>query len=877
MIKRLSDRFLQWYCHTDYYPDISGDLEEMYLRTLSSQATWKSQFNHLLRVLALFRPSLLKPISQLSLIKDTGMFRNYFKISIRSLSKHKVYTSINVLGLAIGLAGFLLINEYIRFEKSYDRFFTKSDQLHRLSTDLVVDGVRGVRDAMSFNPSGKVLTEELPEILNYTTTYKFSDIAFKLGEEVINEKMVIAVDSNFLKLFDYTILEQDGSELLSEPNTLVLTKSKAEKYFGNKNPIGQHIFLYSRFSKPFKVVAVIEDIPQNTHYRFDIIMSISTIKDILESEKWNGFNYYTFLKLQEGADLQQLNEKLIPLSRKYIGEESILDFTVLPVADIHLHSDFTFEPEQHGNAKSVGFLTIISIFVLVIAWVNYINLSTARAVDRAKEVGLRKVIGARRKQLLMQFLFEAVMINLMGAILAFGLAEVSLPFFNELVGKEIIGNIWNEPNFLRNLFAFSLIGALLSGFYPALVLSGFKPIDVLKGKFNNSKRGVLLRKGLVVVQFSASLILLASTFIVYQQVQHMSSIDLGMNIEQVIGFPNPRVANADREQQRTKLQGFHQKLKQENSILDVAQISNLPGGGNSDINSNTGIISIPGFTEKLQSTTYIQGMDEKAMDLLDFDMLYGRTFDKNIKSDSNAVIVNEAFIRRFNIPVEENLINQKVKAGNDENGNSYLIVGIVKDVTRSTAKNKIEPTAYYVWQDPSNTLVKLSAQNMKSSLSFIEKTWSEYFPTAPLNYTFLDDRFAKLYEEDKKFGNVFASFSLFAIIVASLGLFGLASFLAIQRTKEVGVRKVLGASIIEIVLLFFKDFLVLICISALIGGPIIYFGMNIWLDNYAFRIDFPWLVLFASVFILLIFAFTTIGYQTYRVAILNPAKTLKYE
>lgn len=874
MIKRFADRLLRWYCHPDYYPDISGDLEELYLRNRQSKAGWTG-WRHFWQVLLLFRPSLLRPFGQQFLPNDTGMFKNYLKISLRNLARHKVYTGINIIGLAVGLGAFLLINQYLQFEKSYDRYFRHSDQLYRLTTDQVVEGVLGTRDAMSFYPSAKALMEEIPEVVNGTVTRKFSELTFQKGDQLITERGVIAADSNFLNIFPYPLVYGNPEKQLADPNTLVLTESKARKYFGNENPVGKTIHIFSGHDKAFKVTGVIKDSPQNTHYRFDVLMSISTIRERLERDGWSGFNYYTYLQLAPDADMQKIESMLPDLSGKYIGEENTLRFNLQPVPGIHLYSDFTFEPEAHGSAKSVRFLTIISIFILLIAWVNYINLSTARAVDRAKEVGLRKVIGAQKRQLISQFLMESFLINFLGALVALIAAQLMIPSFNQLVGKEVIHQVWNT-HFLINLGIFFLMGTFLSGFYPALVLSGFKPVSILKGKFRNSKSGVVLRKSLVVLQFTASFILIAGTFIVYMQVRFMQSRDIGISTDQVIGFSNPRPAG-DWDAFREKKLAFLDEVRKHHAVLGAARMSNLPGGGSSDINSSSGGIKIVGLTERLDATTYIQSIDENVMDLLDMQLISGRNFLRNSQADSNSVIVNEAFVTRFGLPVTDDLLHQKIQFGRDAENDKYSIIGVMKDVNRSTLKKTVEPTVYMTWSDPGNSIVKLSAENLQAGVEHVENTWNLFFPTESFNYNFLDQRYAQLYDEDKRFGSVFGVFSVFAILVASLGLFGLASFLAMQRTKEVGVRKVLGASVSQIVSIFYKDFVKLIGMSVVLGGIVTYYGISFWLRTYAYRIDFPWIVIGIATLILLTFAFITVGYQTYKVAILNPAQTLKYE
>lgn len=876
MIRRLADRLLSWYCHPDFYPDISGDLEELYRRNQEQNPRFAG-WRYLLQVIMLFRVSLLKPLGQNKLINNTGMFRNYFKISIRTLLKHKAYTFINVMGLAVGLAAFLLINHFIRFERSYDRFHKDTDQLYRLTTDQVVDGQLGTRDAMSFNPSGKVITDEIPEVTDYTTTYNVSSVTVRKGEDLVSEQQVIMVDEHFLPLFGYEVINGKTNALLSEPNTIVLTKDKAAFYFGDQNPTGKTLHLYSGFDKSFEVVGVIENVPRNTHYKFDFLISISTVKERMEREGWNAFNYYTYLKIRPGTDIKELEKRLIPIKNKYLSEESTLFFNIQPVTDIHLHSNFTFEPEEHGSAKSVSFLTIISIFIVLIAWVNYINLSTAKAVDRAKEVGLRKVIGARKGQIRTQFLTEAFLINLMGALLALGIAELAAPYFNGLIEMDVIGSLWNNPDFLIRLGFFLLLGTLVSGFYPALFLSNFRIVSVLKGKFRNSKGGVVLRKGLVVAQFAASLVLIAGTFIVARQVNYMRSQDLGMNTDQVVGFRNPRFSGDNWDEQRARMRTFREGLLKSGAISEVASTTALPGGTSDEIWSSAGGIKVVGKTDVLDATIYITNVDENYFDLLDMELLTGRNFSQQLASDSAATIVNEAFLDRMGLPAEEALLNEKIQFGRDPENDKYHIVGIVRNANRSSLKNAVEPTLYFYTEASQRSLVKLSAENYKEGLQHLEETWAGFFPTAQLEYAFLNDRFDRLYKEDKRFGAVFGAFSVLALIVAIMGLFGLSSFIASQRTKEVGVRKVLGASIPHIISLFYKEFMILIGISALIGGPVVYFSMADWLANYAYRIDFPWIFMVISVAIVLVCAFVTVGYQVYKVAILNPAQTLKYE
>ncbi len=875
MIKRLADRLFRWFCHPDYYDEIVGDLEEMYRRSIPTDARFV-QWRYLLQVLSLFRPGLIRSFPP-TLITPPIMIRNYIKIGTRNLLKQKLFTTINITGLALGLSSFLLINEYVRFEESYDSFFEDAEQLYRLSTVQVSNGEIGVKDAMTFHPAAKALKEELPEVQAYTVTYKFDQLIFRKGESVIQEKNVIAADTHFFKLFDYDVLQGSADNMLSEPNSLVLTESKARFYFGEENPLGKTIQLLGGFNRPFQVTGVIEDLPENTHYPFDMLISDESLKDRDDYDSWNAFNYYSYIKLDPSTAPSRLTDKLEKLSKKYLGEQSSLRFHLYSVRDIHLHSDFTFEAEIPGSERAVSMMRIIALFILIIAWVNYINLSTARAVDRAKEVGLRKVIGAYKGQLIGQFLLEALLVNLLAALLALLIAELVLPFYHQLIGKEISAHVWNHLSFLKSLLMFFILGTAVSGFYPALVLSGFKPVAVLKGKYRNSSSGAMLRKSLVVLQFTASMILIAGTFIVYRQVQYMQGKDLGIATDYVIGLPLPSVEAAQQEAHASKVESFKEALRQHSAIKTVGGTSNLPGGDGADINSTSGKLRLVGLTDRIEGTTYVQYNDEHFLKAVDMQLLAGRNFDRNRIADSLVVMVNEAFLKKFNIADIESVLHEEIQFGEDENNDKYQIIGIVKDFNRTSLKSSVEPTLYFPDYQPGHVVIALQPDSYQDGLTYLAETWQQYFPEAPLDYTFLDDRFAALYEQDRRFGEVFGTFSALAIFIATLGLFGLSSFLSIQRTVEVGVRKVLGASVSNIIGIFYKDFLWLLGIAGFISMPAIYFGMNVWLENYAYRIAFPWWLSMAALGIVVVFALLTVGYQIYKVAILDPARTLKYE
>jgi putative ABC transport system permease protein len=871
MVKKVADSLLLWFCHPDFYPDIKGDLEELYERN-SSDSKFKAIIKYLLQVMVLFRPSLMKSFNLLSIV-NSDMLSNYFKIGVRTLARQKLFTFINIIGLAFGLAAYLMINEYVRFERSYDSQYDKSSQIYRVATVEKINGVATVKDANAFSLSANALFDELPEVVNFTSTFKFDGLTFRMGDKVFREANIVTADTNFLEIFTHTVLQGSKADMLKEPYSIVLTKSKAEFYFGTENPIGQTIDILDNYNRPFKVTGVIEDVADNTHYKFDILISHRSIESRRDFGSWNNNNYYGYVVLADQVKYQSLNAKLTQLSKKYLGDDSDDVFDLFPIQDIHLKSDYIFEPSATGNASAVGFMSLISFFILIIAWVNYINLSTARALQRAKEVGLRKVIGAFKTQLIVQFLLEALMVNLIAALLALIIAEASLPYYNSLIGTILTNHIWNYFPFLQNLLIFFIIGTFVSGFYPALALSGFKPAIVLRGNFSKSTQGTLLRKGLVVFQFTASIVLIAGTLIVNKQLKFMQEKDIGISIDYVIGFPLPEVDRDQSERHNILISSFKEELRNHSAIDVVGATSNLPGGSATDINTTTDAARIVGISEEKDGITYVQWNDDHFLDAVNMQLLAGRDFDRNIQSDSSAILVNEAYLQKFNIYDPDSILNEHLQIW----GTEFKLIGIVKNYSRMSLKSAVEPTMFMPDLSPSNLVIKLKPEQYLAGLEFIEHKWEAFFPDNPLDYSFLDQRFKKLYQQDERFGEVYLIFSILAILIASLGLLGLSSFMAIQRTKEVGVRKVLGASIPSIIAIFYKDFFLLLMASAVLAIPLVYYSMNFWLANYAFRIDFPWVMPFISILVVISFAFITIGLQTYKVAILNPAKTLKYE
>jgi len=809
------------------------------------------------------------------------MIRNFVKIAFRSLLKNKAFTLINIFGLFIGLTAFLLIYAYVSFEQGYDQHHQDAERIYRVTTWNIADGVGTNKDAMSFSPMGSAMMDDIAGVEQYTTTMKlYESLIFKVGDELVNENDVIAADERFFDIFSYKLTNGEENPF-KDPNSLVLTKSAAMRLFGHGNPVGETMEVRGIHAGTFKITGVMDDPPGNTHYKFKVLMSFKTIEDRAQEDGWRGFNFYTYVKLSKGTTREQVLAQLPAIKDKFLPPELTLGFFLQPLTDIHLEAGYTYEAEPSGNARTVGFLLVIALFIIVIAWVNYINLSTAKAMDRAKEVGLRKVVGAGKFQLIVQFLLESLFINLFAAILALTALQLLGPVYNNLLGKDLTQAVWTSGSLVQLLLGITVVGSLLSGFYPAMVLSSFKPITALKGKLRDSSGGILLRKGLVVFQFVASLILIAGTTIVYMQIDYMKSRDLGVDIDHAITLRMPPHDPEQRDEYHQKYERLRSELERSPNVMGVATASAIPGGGRNSISGSAGGLSIEGVTEVNRANRADCYIDNHFFAAIGAEIIAGRNyFDPQSADRAKNIIVNEALLDHLGFEgTPEEALNLRLKFGGETSERMKTIIGVVKNYNRRSLKDDIEPTVFHLGYDDFMTslVVKLSASDLTTTLAAVKEEWLQTFPNVPFDYSFMDQNFDAAYKEDQQFGSIFGTFSILAMAIAGLGLLGLSSFIAIQRSKEIGVRKVLGASVANIVKLISKDFLLLVGIAFLIGSPLVYLIMDGWLDNYAFRIDLPLWTLPVSGFVLLLITFLTVAYQTARAASANPVDTLRFE
>jgi putative ABC transport system permease protein len=800
--------------------------------------------------------------------------------ALRKIYKQPGFSLINISGLMIGMAATLLILQYVRFEMSYDRFHEDWDRIYRVSTVNLKDGEMIYKDAMSFNLTGPTLQETLPEVVDFARTFKiFEGISIKRENRIFRETNALIASPGFLQIFNYPLKAGDPLKALSHPFSVLLTESMAGKLFPDSDPVGQSFEIpVGQFAGLYQVTGIMEDVPSNTHMGFSMLISYETLWRSGFEPNWNNFIDYTFIKVAEGTDPKALQEKMIPMSREYIGENTTLVFWIQPVADIHLHSDFSYEAEINGSASRVNFLLITALFIAIIAWVNYINISTARSMDRAREVGIRKIIGAGRFSLIGQFLIESMMINFLAMAGALFIIYLMSPLFRVLIGMDF-PVFWTDINFWLIVIIFFLSGIVASGIYPAMIQSSFRPLAVIKGKFNRSGKGIHIRKLLVILQFTISIFFIAATLIVYNQIEHMRNMETGMNLDQVLVIREGNMIMEGDSLSDERFLRFSNRMNSIPGIADLSTSSSIPAGGTSNIGSMSGGIWWEQHITENQYTYYFASIDESFLPVYEIDLLAGENFHHMMPEDTIMhTLINESALKQLGFPDPQSAIGEHLVLG-DNHVRRFRIVGVINDFNRQSLKYPVEPTLYTYnhYQNGTFYSVKLNTVEIGRTVEEIGTAWAGLFPDIPFEYYFADERFNNQYKADLQFGNVFSIFTLITILIACLGLFGLSYYMMQGRIKEIGVRKVLGSTSGAVMLLISKDFILMVLVSFILGIPIILIIMDQWLQNYANRIQIsPWILLLSGVSVFFI-VLLTVGYQTYKTSRLNPAETLRYE
>lgn len=800
------------------------------------------------------------------------MIRNYLTSISRYISRNVGFTLINVFGLALGITACMLITQFVLHEFSYDSFHTNKANIYRVQLDRYDNGELATRWAAGAAGIGPDFKSNFAEVKRYVRMMK-GDAIFRYNDVFFKENNIAWASEDFFRMFSIKLIEGVDSLVLKDPFKIVVSQSFAKKYFGNENPIGK--IIRQNGKNDYEVSGVFEDLPTNTHMHFSALMSFESLKklwdDPITAWTWDGF--FTYIELEDGVDPEVFRSKLPGLTDKIAGEflkryNAEMVFNLQRLTDIHLDSDFMLEFKTNGDRRSAYFLSIVAVLILVIAWINYVNLSTAKSIERAREVGVRKVMGGIRWQLVQQFLFESLLLNVFAVLLAILLVVVLTPWFNELTGRVLGYLIFKQRMFWVSMTVLIVGGALLAGLYPAFVLSAYKPVEVLKGRFKNSGKGVLFRKGMVVVQFVASVTLIIGTFTVYRQLTFMRQQDLGVNIDQTLIINSPGVVDSTYQ---SRFQIFKQKLSQYPEVSAVAASTVVPGR-QPDWNAG-GIRRLNQREDEAKQYRVIM-MDHDFVKLYHLELVTGRDFSGEVVSEDKNILINESSVKQLGYKLPEDAINDQIFFW----GDTFRIVGVLKNYHQESLKKAYEPLIFRYNAAPGGMYsIKFNTSNVKESLANFEEQWKAVFPGNPFIHFFLDDHYNQQYQADQQFGKVFGVFSALAIIIACLGLFGLSSLTAIQRTKEIGVRKILGASVSGILTMVGKDYVYLMAIATIVAIPLSGWVMNDWLSNFQNRISLDWVGFVLPSLLVMIVALATVSLHTWRAARVNPAKSLRYE
>lgn len=818
------------------------------------------------------------------------MFRNYFKTAWRNLMKNKVFSFINIAGLSLGIAACLLILQYVSFELSYDQFNKNAEDIYRVSNDRYQNGKLIQHGTITYSAIGKAMQDDFPEVINHTRVRPQGPDIIINNDKKIGEQNGLAVDNSFLDMFSYTLIAGDKVTALTEPNTIVISETLARKVFDISDNNFQQVIgktIVRNNDAPYKITAVCKDAPENSHLNFSYLVSYVTLYsgqypwkqadyDFTDSDFWH------YIQLKHGTDYKALETKFPAFSERHFQGNKVSGseerFYLQPLTKAHLYSDFEYEIANTASATVVWAMLIIASLIIVIAWVNYINLATAKSVERAREVGVRKVSGATRPQLIKQFLTESLIINIAALIIALTVVAAVQPAFNNLIQHQLS----LSALFQNGLSGFSLswllpglmiVGIFISGFYPAFVLSSFKPVVVLKGSYTTSVKGINLRKVLVTGQFAITVVLIIGSFVVYSQMRFISNQNLGFDMSQVLVVKPPQLTSWD-STFISKENSLQQEISQIPHVLGVANSWNVAG----DELGRDFDLSKTGANNEEHYTTRKMGISSAFLNVYDIKLLAGRNF---VNTDYNAdwqkihnIMLNENVTKLLGFASPQDAIGRTVHV----EGRSWDIIGVISDFHQKSLRYPLEPMILLpLYSTYSPLSVKIDAKDISSTMAAIKAKYDAFFPGNLFDYFFLNDRFNAQYANDQLFGKVFGIFSGFAIFIASLGLLGLSLFATKQRTKEIGVRKVLGASVSNIVLLLSRDFIRLVITAFVIASPVAWFIMHNWLQDFAYRINISWWIFLAAGLLAVIIALATISFQAIKAAIANPVKSLRTE
>jgi putative ABC transport system permease protein len=814
------------------------------------------------------------------------MITNYFKLAFRNLSKRKGYSLLNIAGLAIGIACSVLIFQYVAYERSFDSFPKQANHIVRLRLDSYQQGRLSWKSATVYAAFGPTMKRDFPEVENFCRLHD-ADMLLSNDEKNVkfSEQKGYYADSSFLSMFNVQLIEGNPKTALEGPNKLLLSESTARKYFGQEDPMGKKlVFRDPAFTRTMEVSGVFKEYPANSHLIIHHLASFATLASIVRQEgdttnatetSWGWYDFYTYLQLRPGVDLKKFESKFPAFCNHYINSSDwaktshvVAEIHALPLRDIHLYSNYNQEAEVNGNGQSVSFLFLIAFLILAIAWINYINLATARSLERAREVGVRKVAGAVRRNLIAQFMIESFLLNVVALLVAAAIVFLLTPWFNKLTGDTGRADLLTASKYWLLFAALFIGGSILSGLYPAFVLSGFKPVSVLKGLFKNSAGGYLLRKGLIITQFATSVVLIAGTIIVFQQVSFMRKQNLGVNINQTLVLDG--AGSVPDSLYQNIYQPFKTALLQMPGVQTVAPSTTIMGKEVYWTNSSRRL----GTDMKGSVTLYNLGVDYDFVPSFDIQLKAGRNFSKDFPTDKKAVMLNEEAAKLLGFEDFKKAINEKFFSA----GDTVTLVGIVSDYHHQGLQKAIDPMIFRLRPNARDAYsLKIKTSDVQGTITAVQKAWSKFFPADPFNYYFLDELFDQQYKADQRFGKIFGLFAFLAIIIACFGLLGLSAYNVLQRTKEIGIRKVLGASVQNVLYILSRDFIVLVLVAFLIAVPVTWWVMYRWLQDFAYRINIqPWVFGVAGLLAVLI-ALLTISFQALKAAIANPVKSLRTE
>ncbi len=807
------------------------------------------------------------------------MLKNYFRIAIRNMKKFKTFSLINITGLSVGIASCILIFLYIQNELSYDKFYKRADQIYRVELHAVINNAK-FNAAVTSAPLGEELYRDYPEVIDYTRIRNFGYPVVRYKDKVFSEKKFFFADSTFFSVFSLPFIEGNPKTALSKPNSVVITESTAKKYFGSANPMGK--ILNTDNKKDYLITGVVKDVPANSHFHFDFMGSISTYLT-QNDQNWIANNYYTYIVLRKGTNVKAFDKKLKNVVEKYVGPQitraigvnwdkmqsmgNRWKYTLQPLTSIHLYSHLEAEVEPNGDITYVYIFSAIALLILLIACINFMNLSTARSEKRAKEVGIRKTLGSNRAQLVRQFFMESIIMSFIAVAVALLFVELFLPLFNDVSAQHLdlsfLTNIYTIPL----LISFAVVVGLLAGSYPAFYLSRFTPAYILKKDNRKGSRKSLLRSVLVIFQFSVSVVLFIGTFIIYNQMNYIQNKKLGFDKEHVIIISRT-------DDIGNQIQSFKNQLLSNPNIISVSNSTSIPGKRFSSTGCK--IYGMPGSQTRILN---IANTDFNFAKTYKIKMDEGRYFSREHPSDTTAVVINQATVKAFGIknPVGKDLV---AMVGPQGKQSKYKIIGVTKDFNYESLHQKVRPLAMLLFSNSEFgrfVSVRVAAGNYQATIAAMKKIWEKFAGKEAFDYNFFNQDLAHLYIAEQRTSKISSIFSVLAILIACLGLLGLASFVTEQRTKEIGIRKVLGASISEIIFLLSKEFVKWVLIANIIAWPVAYYVMNNWLSDFAYRIHIGIGIFLLSGGIAIMIALFTVGTHTLKAARANPVKSLKYE